>query len=315
MVRYFIQRILQAIIVLFLVTVIVFLTLQAMPGDPVSLYLGANASNEQIAYYTEKYGFDQPIPVQYLKWITGILQGDMGESIVFQKPINEILRERVPITLSITLPALILAALFGIAFGVIAAVKRGTAIDSFITSFANIGVATPNFWLALLGMFIFGLKLKLLPIAGYVPLSENLSEGFRKLILPVLVLSLGPLVSFTRQTRSAVLEVIKQDFVRTARSKGLKEKVVIAKHVLKNSFIPILTLMGMMIGGLLGGTVVIEQIFNIPGIGMTMIRAITNKDFLVVQNIVFVIAVIIQLSNLVVDFLYGIIDPRIRIAR
>jgi peptide/nickel transport system permease protein len=313
MIRFIAIRVWQSIIVLFIVTLMVFLTLQAMPGDPVALFLGENASSEQIAHYTKVFGLDQPPEVQYYKWISGIFTGEMGRSITYQRDVKGLLAERIPVTLSVTVPALVLASILGTTLGVIAAVKRGSGVDTLITSIANLGVATPNFWLAILGVYIFALKLRWVPVMGYTPLSVDFVAGVKKLILPVLILALGPAVSFTRQTRSAVLEVIRQDYIRTARSKGLRESVVIYRHVLRNAFIPILTLMGFAVGGLLGGTIIIEQIFVLPGMGTLLLTAITNKDFMVVQNIVFIVAVIIMASNLVVDILYGYVDPRIRI--
>jgi peptide/nickel transport system permease protein len=313
MIRFIAIRVWQSIIVLFIVTLMVFLTLQAMPGDPVALFLGENASSEQIAHYTKVFGLDQPPEVQYYKWISGIFRGEMGRSITYQRDVKGLLAERIPVTLSVTVPALVLASILGTTLGVIAAVKRGSGVDTLITSIANLGVATPNFWLAILGVYIFALKLRWVPVMGYTPLSVDFVAGVKKLILPVLILALGPTVSFTRQTRSAVLEVIRQDYIRTARSKGLRESVVIYRHVLRNAFIPILTLMGFAVGGLLGGTIIIEQIFVLPGMGTLLLTAITNKDFMVVQNIVFIVAVIIMASNLVVDILYGYVDPRIRI--
>ena len=312
MLRFLLRRVWQSMIVLFIVTIMVFFTLQALPGDPVMIYLGPSASNEQIEYYTEKFGFDQPAATQYVKWVKGILQGEMGRSFSYQRDIKEMLIERIKVTLSLTLPALAISSIVGISLGVWAAIKRGSFIDSLIISITNIGVATPGFWIALLGIYIFGVNLGWLPIMGYVPLNEDFVAGVKKLILPVFILSIGPTVSFARQTRSAVLEVIKQDYVRTARSKGLRERFVITKHILRNAFIPILTLLGMSIGRLLGGTIVIEQIFIIPGIGTMMMQGILNRDFMVVQNIILVITIGVLLSNLLVDFLYGFVDPRIR---
>jgi peptide/nickel transport system permease protein len=313
MIRFFLRRIGQSIIVLFIVTLMVFLTMHAMPGDPVAMFLGPSASNEQIAYYTAEFGLDQPVYVQYYKWITGLFRGEMGKSITYQQNITEMLGERIKVTLSIAIPAFVIACLLGITLGMIAAVNRGRKIDAIITGVANLGVAMPAFWIAILCVFLFSLKLRWLPVQGYTPLTEDFVVGLRKMVLPVFVLALGPLVSFTRQTRSAMLEVIRQDFIRTARSKGLKEQVVISKHALRNAFIPILTLMGMAIGGLIGGAVIIEQIFVIPGVGTMMVTAIFNKDYLVVQNVVLVVAISIMLCNLLVDFLYGYVDPRIRV--
>ena len=310
--RFFFRRVRQSIIVLFIVTIMVFFTLHAMPGDPITMYLGPAATNEQIEYYTQQFGLDQPVQVQYFKWLTGLFSGDMGRSIAFQQDITEMLPERIRVTLSITFPAFVIASILGISLGVVAAVNRGKPIDSIISVIANTGVAVPTFWIAILMVYVFSLQLGWLPVQGYTPLSENFVLGLKKHIMPVFVLALGPTVSFIRQTRSAMLEVVQQDYIRTARSKGLKENIVTLKHALRNALIPILTLMGMALGGLLGGTVLIEQIFVLPGVGTMMMTAIINKDYLVVQNIVLILALSIIFCNLLVDFLYGYIDPRIR---
>ena len=197
--------------------------------------------------------------------------------------------------------------------GILSATHRGRKLDSIISVFANLGIATPSFWVGMLLVLILSLKLKILPVQGYTPLTEDFTLGLKKLVMPVIVLSLGQIASKTRQTRSAMLEVISQDYIRTARSKGLKEKTVIYGHALKNAMIPIVTLLGMSIGGLVGGTVIIENLFVIPGMGALMMTAIINKDYMVVQNVVFVIALFVMLCNLLVDILYGYIDPRIRI--
>jgi peptide/nickel transport system permease protein len=237
----------------------------------------------------------------------------MGQSIAFQQEVSSLISKRVGVTLSVTLPAFIIAVILGILLGVLAAVNRGKPGDSIITSIANIGIAMPQFWVGILLVYLLSLKFKWLPVQGYTPLSENFLLGLKQLIMPVTVLALGPLVAFTRQTRSAMLEVVQQDYIRTARSKGLKENSVIIGHALRNALIPLITMMGMAIGGLVGGSVIIEKLFVIPGIGSMLITAITNKDYLVVQNTVFLIAASIAVCNLLVDIVYSYVDPRIRI--
>lgn len=311
--RYVLKRIGQSIIVLLIVTVLVFLVMHIMPGDPVQIYLGETATPEQVAYYTKEFGLDQPLYVQYFKWVGGLFQGQMGRSITFSRDVSALLWERIATTLSVTLPAFLLAMLIGITLGVLSATHRGKLLDSVISVFANIGIATPAFWVGILLVYILSLKLKLLPVQGYVPLTEDFVLGIKKLIMPVIVLSLAHAASITRQTRSAMLEVISSDYIRTARAKGLKERVVTIRHALRNSLIPIVTLLGMSVGGLIGGTVLIEQLFVIPGVGSLMMTAILNKDFMVVQNVVLIIALFVMICNLLVDILYGYIDPRIRI--
>jgi len=313
MAKYILKRLGQSLIVVFIVTIMVFGLMHLLPGDPIQIYLGETATKESVAYYTQLFGLDKPLYIQYLKWIEGLLHGEMGKSITYSMSVQDLLFKRVACTVSITFPAFIIALLIGVVLGAIASVNRGRKKDTVITSLANIGIATPSFWIGIILVYFFALKLKWLPVQGYTPPSENFGEYIRKLVLPVIVLSLGQLASTTRQTRSSMLEVISQDYIRTARSKGLTEKTVIYKHALHNALIPIVTMMGGAIGMLIGGTVVIENLFNIPGVGSLMLTAIINKDYMVVQNVTFFISVVVVSCNLLVDILYGYIDPRIRI--
>lgn len=311
--NYILKRLGQSIIVVFIVTVVVFGLMHMLPGDPIQIYLGDTATPEQIQYYNQMFGLDQPLYVQYFKWIGGLFRGEMGTSITYSIDVKELLLKRVICTLSVTVPAFILALAIGVVFGVVTATHRGKMLDSVLTSIANVGIATPTFWIGIILVYIFALKLGWLPVQGYVAFSESPSEYFRCLVMPVIVLSLGHLASTTRQTRSSMLEVVGQDFIRTARAKGLPEKTVTFKHALRNALIPVVTMLGGAIGGLIGGTVVIENLFNIPGVGSLMLTAIINKDYMVVQNVTFVIALTVVICNLLVDILYGYIDPRIRV--
>lgn len=313
MARYIIKRLGQSVVVVFIVSVMVFVLMHSLPGDPVSIFLGDSATPEQIEYYTKEFGLDQPGYVQYFKWIQGLLHGELGRSITYQLDVRELLLERVACTVSVTLPAFLLAIAIGVMIGVITSVNRGKPKDYILTSIANVGIATPSFWLGILLVYIFALKLKILPVQGYVTPSQNFPGYLRCLCMPVIVLSVGHLASTTRQTRSSMLEVLSQDYIRTARSKGISEHKVIYKHALRNALIPIITMLGGTVGGLIGGTVVIESLFNIPGVGSLMLTAITNKDYMVVQNVTFFISVVVVLVNLIVDLLYGVIDPRIRV--
>ena len=311
--RYILKRIGQSIIVLVIVTVLVFLVMHMIPGDPIAIYLGETATPEQIEKYTREFGLDQPLYVQYIKWVLGLFQGQMGRSISFSMDVTQLLPQRILTTLSVTLPAFILAVIVGVILGVLSATHRGKALDSVISVFANIGIATPTFWVGIILVYIFALKLGWLPVQGHTALTEDFVKGIRQLVMPVIVLSLGSMASITRQTRSAMLEVISSDYIHTARAKGLKEKTVTLRHALRNALVPIVTLLGMSVGGLIGGTVLIEQLFSIPGVGSLMMTAILNKDYMVVQNVVFIIALFVMICNLVVDILYGYIDPRIRV--
>lgn len=306
------RRLGQSVIILFIVTLIVFLLMQLVPGDPIVNYLGANASKEQIEYYTKLYGYDQPAIVQYGKWVIGLFQGQMGHSVTYNREVSEIIFSRLGTTLMIVLPAFVIAVVLGVFFGIVAAQNRGKAIDTVISVVANAGMAMPLFWIGIIAILVFSLKLKILPVQGYVSPLDDVGEWLRHLVMPVGILALGPIAQFTRQTRSSMLEVIRQDYVRTAEAKGVDRNTIILKHELRNALIPVITVMGVQLGSMIGGTVLVESIFNINGLGNLMITAIKSKDYMVVENGVFLIACAVAICNLVVDVLYGIIDPRIR---
>lgn len=312
MTTYLIRRLLQTLVILLFVTMIVFLIMHLLPGDPVRIMLGDEATPEQIELMRKELGLDKPLPVQYLSWLGDVLQGDLGRSIAYKQDVNELVAKRIPITFHLGFSAFILAIIIGIPAGVIAAVKRGSWIDSLITVSANLGMAVPTFWLGILGVYLFALKLGWLPVQGYTSPFEDPWQSFRQSIMPIILMSLTALASLTRQTRSAMLEVIRQDYIRTARSKGLSERRVILGHALRNALIPVVTLLGMQLGHLVGGSVFIEQVFNIPGMGRLMVQSIFGQDYVVVQSVVLIVAATVALANLLVDIAYGYIDPRIR---
>lgn len=312
LIKMIIKRIFQSVIVIFIVTLLVFLLMQLVPGDPIVNFLGANATEEQIEYYTKQFGYDKPVLIQYFMWIQGLFHGQMGRSVALQKEISDIIFSRLSVTLSVVFPAFFMAVILGIILGIIAAKKRGTRIDSAISFFANIGMSMPMFWFGMLLILLFGLKLGILPTSGYSAFEEGAGDWAIHLIMPMTVLAMGPLAQFTRQTRSSMLEVIRQDYVTTARAKGLGQRAITFKHQLRNALIPIITIMGVQLGGMIGGTVLVESIFVVPGLGNLMITSIQGKDFMVVENGVLIISIAVAVCNLLVDILYGVIDPRIR---
>jgi ABC-type dipeptide/oligopeptide/nickel transport systems, permease components len=314
MTDFIVKRILQTILVLVIVTLAVFLVMHSIPGDPVLMYLGPDATADQIAHYKAEFGLDRPLFVQYGRWIANLFRGDLGDSIAFRTPIGPFLMKRLSVTMTIAIPAFAIACLVGVALGIVAAVRRGRLADSIITVVANMGIAMPVFWFSIVCVYFFSLKLKWLPVQGFTFPSENFGLAMRKMVMPVLILAFGPIASLARQTRSAMLEVIQQDYIRTARSKGVAERRVIYRHGLRNALIPVVTVMGMMFGSMVGGAILVEQVFVIPGMGTMLITAIVNKDYLLVQSGVLVIAACISLCNLIVDVAYGYIDPRIRIS-
>ncbi|MBI5033329.1 MAG: ABC transporter permease [Chloroflexi bacterium] len=312
MVAFIVRRLIQSVFVLLLVSLIAFSLLQIIPGDPAVIMLGSEASPGQIEALRHELWLDQPLPLQYFHWLTNFLQGNWGQSVLYHESVASLILTRIPVTFYLGLVALLLSTLVSIPFGVISAVRRGNWLDSVISVGANLGMAIPIFWLGILGIYLFALKLGWLPVQGYTSPFENFGQSIRQLIMPAICLAVVPLASLTRQTRSSMLEVIRQDYIRTARSKGLKESAVITSHALKNAIIPVITLLGLQLRNLVGGSVLVEQVFNIPGMGRLMVASVFNKDFVTVQGTIMVVAVVVALANLLVDISYGYFDPRIR---
>ena len=315
---YIIQRLIQAIVVLILVTLIVFFVMRLLPGDPLIIYVAMTAEveampPEMLDELRREFGLDKPIMVQYFNWVKGILlRFDFGTSIFYREKVSKLMLERFPVTLHLGILALILGAVLGVIAGLFAAIRRGKWLDKIVTPLTYIGITMPVFWLGILLIYAFGLKLKMLPIAGYTSPLVDLWMSTKQIVMPVLCLALFPLAANARQMRSSMLEVIQQDYIRTAWSKGLRERVVIIRHSLKNSLIPVITLMGMGVGVIFGVSVLVETVFAIPGVGRLLVSSIFGQDYVVVQAITFVIAVIVLMVNLIIDISYGWFDPRIR---
>lgn len=312
MLAYIARRLMQTVLVLIFVSVIVFSLMHLIPGDPALVILGDQATPEQIEALHRELLLDQPLWIQYLNWAGDVLQGNLGRSVSYKQSVTDLLATRLPITFHIGLVAFILSTAISIPAGILSAIRRGGWLDTIITLLTNLAMAVPVFWLGILGIYLFALKLGWLPVQGYTSPSENLALNTRQIIMPAMCLAIVPLASLARQTRSSMLEVIRQDYIRTARSKGLTEWAVITGHALKNAIIPVITLLGMQLRNLVGGAVLVEQVFNIPGMGRLMVSGVFNKDFVVVQGTVMVVAVVVALSNLLVDISYGYFDPRIR---
>jgi peptide/nickel transport system permease protein len=301
--RYLIRRLLQSLVVLWLVTVIVF-AIARLSGNPADLMTPMGAGPETRERIVRDLGLDQPLPVQYGKFVLNAAQGDFGTSIRFRAPALELVLDRLPATLKLAFAALLLATAVGIPLGVIAALRHRRAADYAVIGVLTVGQATPSFWLGILMILWFGVELGWLPIAG--------DEGFESLIMPAVALSVIPLVSIARLTRSSVVGILPEDYVRTARAKGLRRSRVIGRHVLPNALIPVVTLMGISLGELVSGAVITEQIFAWPGIGRLAVESINARDYPVVQAVTLVAAAGIVFANLVVDVLYFLLDPRIR---
>ncbi len=318
MTTYIVRRLLIAVLILFLVTLIVFFAMRLLPGDPLIIFLGQQAGSgttvteKELEVLRHEYGLDRPILIQYVNWLTGIFQGNLGTSIHYHEKVSKLMLERFPVTLQLGLVAYVIGNSLGIFLGLLAAIRRGTWVDTVTTTFANIGITIPVFWLGLLLMYAFGLKLGWLPIAGFTSPFENFWMSIKQMVMPCICLSITGLAFIARQTRSSMLEVIKQDYIRTAWSKGLKERVIILRKELKNSLIPVITLLGIGIGIVFGGSVLVETVFAIPGVGRLLVTSVFAQDYVVVQSGTLVIATIIILANLIVDISYGWLDPRIR---
>ena len=312
MVAFFVRRLIQTVIVLVLVSLIAFSLLHITPGDPALIMLGNEATQAQIDALRQELWLDRPLLAQYAHWLANVLRGDFGTSIYYHDRVTKLIVTRLPITFHLGLIAFILSTLISIPAGVISAVKRGSFLDSLITVSANIAMAVPIFWLGILGIYLFALKLGWLPVQGYTSPFDNFWLNTRQLVMPAVCLAVVPLASLARQTRSSMLEVIRQDYIRTARSKGLRERAVITGHALKNAIIPVITLLGLQVRNLVGGSVLVETVFNIPGMGRLLVQGVFNRDFIVVQGSIMVIALVVALANLAVDISYGYFDPRIR---
>lgn len=301
---YLLKRLLLALPVLLGLTVAVFAMQALTPGDPAVLLLGENASPRQIAALRTEMGFDQPLPVQYVHFLSRLVtQGSLGKSIRTGRPVLVELRERFPYTLELAITAVVLSTCLGVPLGVIAAIHRGRRLDLLTMAGAILGVSIPSFWLALLMMMLFGARLRLLPLAG--------AGDWRHLVMPALTLAVPSMAIKARLTRSAMLDVLHQDYVRTARAKGLAERLVIVRHVLRTAMLPVITVIGLQFGGLLGGAFIVETIFAWPGVGRLAVQAVTTRDFPIIQGTVLLVAVAFIVSNLVVDLTYELLDPRV----
>ena len=300
---------------LFVVSVVIFLVIYLIPGGPATALLGLEASAEQIEQLNTELGFNRPFLVQYADWLSGVFHGDWGESFFLQQSVLDCIAQYFGPTLSLAILAQIFAVILSIPLGILAAYYRGSAVDLATVSVSLLGIAVPGFLLSMFLMLFFGVFLQLLPVAGYAPLSQGLWEHLRYLILPALSLGLVQAAYITRMTRSAVLDVLYSNFIRTARAKGLRESAVVFRYALKNAGPTILTVIGQSFGGLVTGTIVTETIFNIPGLGMLTMTSINRRDVFVIQGVVLFVTLIYVLVNLVVDILYGLVDPRIQLGR
>jgi peptide/nickel transport system permease protein len=310
--RYIAKRLWSLVPVMFVVATLVFFLVHLTPGDPASVILGPDAPQEAIAELRTRLGLDRPLPVQFVRWFGQVLQGDLGESIFLRRPVTQAIVERLEPTMLLAGLATALAVIIGIPTGVLAAVYRNTWLDRLFMSISVFGVSMPNFWLALNLIFLFALTLAVLPVSGYVPLRDDPLLTLRFLLLPAFSLGFPQSALIARMTRGSMLDVLSQDYVKTARAKGLSEQLVIYKHALKNTMITVMTVIGIVLAITLSGSVVVETIFGLPGIGRLIINSVLRRDYPVIQGTVLFIAASYVLVNLLIDLLYVYLDPRIK---
>jgi peptide/nickel transport system permease protein len=313
MARYTLKRLLSAIPLLLAVSVVAFALVRLVPGDPITALLGPGNNPEQAAALRQKYALDRSLPVQYLAWLGRAVRGDFGESFFTGQPVLRAIVERLPVTLELAGIALLFAVLVGIPLGIASAVRPNRAIDHVSRVLGLIGLSVPGFWLGSILILFLSLKLGLLPSGRFIPIWESPWENFRRMLMPGLALGAAVAAVVMRTARSAMLEALTGDYVRTARAKGLAPRRVILRHALRNALVPIVTVLGLQAGYLLGGSIVIEQVFSLPGVGRLALQAIGSRDYALLQGTVLFVALAFILINVLVDLLYARLDPRIRL--
>lgn len=315
MTQYILKRLGIGIVTLFFASAIVFFVMEIVPGDPARLMLGMNATEDAVAALRQQMGLDAPLAVRYLAWIGGMAVGDFGRSYTYSVPVLELIAERAAISLPLAVISLALLTAVAIPVGLYSAARRGRAADTVTMGLSQLGVAIPNFWFALLLVYIFAVWLRLVPAGGFPGWQAGLWPGVKALILPAVALALPQAAILARVTRSALIEVLGEDYIRTARAKGLPRRLVLWRHALRNATIPVLTILGLQFAYLIAGTIIIENVFYLPGIGRLVFQAITQRDLIVVESVVMVLVASVILVNLVVDLSYVLVDPRLRTLR
>ena len=315
MARYVLHRLLLMAPVALLVTVIVFALVRLTPGDPVLVYAGEEKDPVALDALRHEYGLDQPIPVQYASWLTHALRGDLGRSLRTRQPVTEAIVERIPATLTLGVTALLLSITIALVVGTVSALRRNSVLDLLATGFTIAGVSLPNFFLGLVLILFFALVVRLLPPGGYVALASDPVDGLRHLVLPAITLATASTAVNLRQVRSSLIDVFGQDYMRTARAKGLRQTTIVARHAMKNALIPVVTIMGLQVGAILEGAIITESVFSWPGVGRLAVDSIAGRDYPVVQAIVLLSALSFMMTTLIVDVVYTRLDPRISFGR
>ena len=307
------RRLFSSAITLLVASVVVFAVMEILPGDPARMMLGMNATEDAIAALRVELGLDRSVPVRYLAWLGGMLTGDFGRSFTYSGPVIDLVRERLVVSLPLAVLALLLSTAIALPVGLYAARHRGRAADAIAMGGAQLGVAMPNFWFGLILMYVFAAWLRLVPAGGFPGWSSGLWPGIRALLMPAFALALPQAAILARVARSALIEVLGEDYIRTARAKGLPEKLVLRRHALRNALIPVLTILGLQFAFLVAGAVIIENVFYLPGLGRLVFQAITQLDLIVVESVVMLLVAAVIVVNLLVDLSYAIADPRLRV--
>ena len=310
--KYILRRLIQMIPVLLIVSIAVFAIIHLIPGNPAEIIAGPNATDEQLEALRRQYGLDQPLWQQYFIWLGNVLTGNLGHSFINDFPVGQLILYRVPATVELALASALIGAVVAFPLGIIAALRPGSIVDLFTTLFSALSFAVPSFWLAILLILLFSLQFKLLPPSGRPEFSEQPVEHLKALIMPAMTLGIAMAAKLTRYLRSSMLDVINQDYTRTARAKGLSERLVVSRHAVRNALIPVITIFGLQIGDLLSGAIIVESIFAWPGVGRLTIQAIGWRDYSILQASVMFIVVAFLVVNLLTDLTYGLINPRIR---
>lgn len=313
MLPYLLKRLAITAATLIVASLVVFAVLEILPGDPARLMLGFNATPDTVEALREQMGLNQPLLLRYLSWIGGMLTLDFGRSYTYSVPVIDLITERLAVSLPLALLALFLSTVIAIPVGIFSAERRGRAGDAVAMGASQLGVAIPNFWFALLLIYIFAVWLRLVPAGGFPGWSAGVWPAFKGLILPAIALALPQAAILARVTRSALLEVLNEDYIRTARAKGMPRRAVLWRHALRNAMIPVLTILGLQFAFLLAGTIIIENVFYLPGLGRLVFQAITQRDLIVVESVVMLLVAAVIIVNLLVDISYAIVDPRLRI--
>ncbi|MBX3573092.1 MAG: ABC transporter permease [Mesorhizobium sp.] len=313
MTAFLLKRLLIGLATLLVASMVVFGVMEVLPGDPALLMLGMNASPDALEALRQQMGLNDPVVIRYLHWIGGLAMGDFGRSYTYSSPVIELIGERAAVSLPLALMSLALSTLIAIPVGLYAASRRGRLPDTLAMGTAQIGVAIPNFWFALLLIYVFAVWLRLVPAGGFPGWGAGIWPGIKSLILPAVALALPQAAILARVTRSALLEVLGEDYIRTARAKGMPRRTVLWRHALRNAMIPVLTILGLQFAFLLAGTIIIENVFYLPGLGRLIFQAITQRDLIVVEGVVMLLVATVVVVNLLVDLAYAVVDPRLRV--